>query len=127
MHLDPVMKYSTRMARHPFHLLQDPANMPASMDREQLQLLILDSVEDSDIAPFRGRVPVGLGRSTARALMFKITCHCGVTAMLSVDTPEDASEERILEMVPHLAKALDNQAAQFRRFPCEAHSRMSMG
>lgn len=101
--------------------------MPATMDREQLQLLISASVENSGIAPFKGRVPFGLGRSTARALMFKITCHCGVTAMLSVDTPEDASDERILEMVPHLAKALDNQAAQFRRFPCEAHSRMSMG
>lgn len=127
MLIDPVWKYSTTTSNHPFHLLQDPANMPATMDREQLQLLILGSVEDSGIAQFRGRVPVGLGRSTARALMFKITCHCGVTAMLSVDTPEDASEERILEMVPHLAKALDNQAAQFRRFPCEAHSRMSMG
>ena len=101
--------------------------MPLTMEREQLNQLILDSVEDSGIAPFKGRVPIGLGRSTARALMFKITCHCGVTAMLSVDTPEEASDERILEMAPHLAKALDNQAAQFRRFPCEAHSRMSMG
>lgn len=92
-----------------------------------MQHLILDSAEDSDIAPFKGKVPFGIGRSTAQALMFKITCHCGVTAMLSVDTPEDASDERILEMVPHLARALDNQADQFRRFPCEAHTRMSMG
>ena len=97
------------------------------MEREQLQQLILESVEDSAIEPFKGRVPVGLGRSTARALVFKITCHCGVTAMLSVDTPEDATEEKTRDMVPHLAKALDNQAAQFKRFPCEAHSRMSMG
>lgn len=88
--------------------------------------MILDSVEDSDIAPFKGRIPFGIGKSTARSLMFKITCKCGVTAMLSVDTPENATDERVLEMVPHLAKALDNQAAQFRRFPCESHSRMSM-
>ena len=89
--------------------------------------MILESVEDSAIKPFKGRVPVGLGRSTARALMFKMTCSCGVTGMLSVDTPEDASEEQIHDMVPHLAKALDNQASQFKRIPCDAHSRMSMG
>ena len=97
------------------------------MEREQLQQLILESVEDSAIEPFKGLVPVGLGRSTARALMFKMTCSCGVTGMLSVDTPEDASEEQIHDMVPHLAKALDNQASQFKRIPCDAHSRMSMG
>jgi hypothetical protein len=97
------------------------------MEREQLQQLILESVEDSAIEPFKGRVPVGLGRSTARALMFKITCDCGVTGMLSIDTPEEASEEHIHDMVPHLAKALDNQASQFKRIPCDAHSRMSMG
>ena len=97
------------------------------MEREQLQQLILESVEDSAIEPFKGRVPVGLGRSTARALMFKMTCSCGVTGMLSIDTPEDASEEQIHDMVPHLAKALDNQASQFKRIPCDAHSRMSMG
>ena len=89
--------------------------------------MILESVEDSAIEPFKGRVPVGLGRSTARALMFKMTCSCGVTGMLSIDTPEDASEEQIHDMVPHLAKALDNQASQFKRIPCDAHSRMSMG
>lgn len=121
------MKYSTSTPYHLFLLTRDPANILQTMEREHLQQLILDSVEDSGITPFRGRVPFGLGRSTARALMFKITCHCGVTAMLSVDTPEDATDERILEMVPYLAKALDNQAAQFRRFPCESHSRMSMG
>jgi hypothetical protein len=97
------------------------------MEREDLQQLILENVQDDAIQQFMGRVPVGLGRSTARALMFKIKCHCGVTAMLSVDTPEDATEERVREMVPHLAKALDNQASQFKRFPCDAHSRMSMG
>ena len=97
------------------------------MDREQLQKSILEAVEDSGIEPFKGRVPTGLGRSTARALVFKFTCTCGVTAMLSVDTPPDASEERIREMIPHLAKALDNQATQFKRIPCDAHSRMSMG
>ena len=97
------------------------------MEREHLQQLILESVEDSAIEPFKGWVPVGLGRSTARALMFKITCDCGVTAMLSVDTPEEASEGKTHDMVPHLAKALDNQASQFKRIPCDAHSRMSMG
>ena len=127
MLIGSVRKYSTTTSPHPFPVPPRPCNMPATMDREHLQLLILDVVEDSGIAPFRGRVPAGLGRSTARALMFKIRCHCGVTAMLSVDTPEDASDERVLEMVPHLAKALDNQADQFKRFPCEAHSRMSMG
>ena len=97
------------------------------MDRKDISERILAEIQHKEIRPFKGRIPPGLGRATPGALLFKITCHCGVTAMLSVDVPSDADEGKIGEMIPHWAGALDRQAEQFRRIPCEAHSRMSMG
>ena len=99
----------------------------SEMDRKDISERILAEIHHEEIQPFKGRIPPGLGRSMPGALLFKITCHCGVTAMLSVDVPSDAGEDKIGEMIPHLADALDRQAEQFRRIPCDAHSRMSMG
>ena len=97
------------------------------VERQELIDLIIGHVQDPDIQPFTGRIPTGLGRSTANAVVFKVTCHCGVSAMLSVDVPTDSTDEKIVEMAPHLAAALDRQAKQFHGYPCDVHARISMG
>ena len=97
------------------------------MEREELVGKILEEVQEPDVVPFKGRVPLGMGKGTANALAFKVTCHCGVTAMLTVDVPPDSSEQKVKEMIPHLAAALDRQAKQFHRLTCEMHSRISIG
>ena len=97
------------------------------MERQALIDLIMEYVQDPDIQPFRGRVPTGLGRSTSNAIVFKVACHCSVSAMLSVDVPPDSTDEKVAEMAPHLAAALDRQAKQFHGYSCDVHSRISMG
>ena len=97
------------------------------MEREEIEGLILAKVQDSGIQPFRGRIPPGLGRGKSNALVFKTTCHCGVSAMHTVDLPSDSTDEKVTEMIPHLADALDRQAKQFHSYPCDVHARMSMG
>ncbi|MFQ5872730.1 MAG: hypothetical protein ACE5JL_02870 [Dehalococcoidia bacterium] len=97
------------------------------MKREELVGNILEGVQEPDIVPFKGRVPLGMGKGGANALVFKVTCRCGVTAMLTVDMPTDSSEDKVKEMIPHLAAGLDRQAKQFHRLPCEMHSRISIG
>ena len=97
------------------------------MERQELVELILVQVEEEGIQPFRGRVPFGLGKGTPNAIIFKITCHCGVSAMLSIDVPADSSDDKVKEMIPHLAGALDRQAKQFHRMPCDVHARISLG
>ena len=87
----------------------------------------MEDVLDLRIEPFAGRVPAGLGRDRADSIVFKITCHCGISAMLSVDVPSGSTDEKILEMAPHLAAALDRQAKQFSQMPCDVHRRISIG
>ncbi|MEE9198510.1 MAG: hypothetical protein V3U26_01795 [Dehalococcoidia bacterium] len=97
------------------------------MEQEEILGLILAGVQAPGIQPFRGRIPPGLGRAGAGAMVFKVTCHCGVSAMLTVDVPPDSADEKVREMIPHLAAALDRQAEQFQKFPCEVHARISIG
>ena len=96
------------------------------MEREELAKRILAEVTEPGIQAFSGKMPIGVGPYKPDALVFKVTCECKVTAMLSVDIPPEASDEKVDEMVPHLASALDRQARQFHNLPCEVHARVSM-
>ena len=97
------------------------------MEHEELVDAILEQIQASAITPFRGRVPFGMGKGTANALVFKVACHCGVSAVLTVDVPPDSSEEKVKGMIPHLAAGLDKQAKQFYNLPCDVHARISIG
>ena len=96
------------------------------MDREEVIVSIIQEIREEGILPFKGCIPPRLSMATSQALFFKTTCDCGVTAMLSVDIPKDASDDRVQDMIPHLADALDSQARQFKKMPCQSHSRMLM-
>ena len=58
---------------------------------------------------------------------FSVRCHCGTTALLSVEVAKSKTRSQIIEVLPGLVQHLKTKVQQFKGMSCELHARMRTG